>query len=250
MQTNPLSADNFNEFPNGFDFTAQNGREASPDIVDAELDLLEVVRFTETFSELDTLTVTTDFVRDPDQFLNLCSRISSGSFLRIAPRISLVDEQTGRLSNEFPFYFNTERFNSLAMWLIMFIERSIWVNYLTFVSMTVQRRLPEIKCVWLQPESKLILFKNEILPYCQELCQKMAKEPSVTSQALCQELEQKVKSELPTSEGVSQFNGGLPQQNTITSFDVATCLHQFKQKVSQHCQLVKPNEQIVFFQFI
>jgi hypothetical protein len=69
------------------------------------------------------------------------------------------------------------------------------------------------------------MFKNEILPYCQELCQKMAKESALTAQILCQELEQRVKCEIATSDGVSQFTGGLPHQSAITSFDVATCLH-------------------------
>lgn len=75
--------------------------------MDAELDLLDSVRFTETFEQLDTLTVTSDLVREPESFIQLCSKISTGTFMRFTPEISLIDPDSGRLSSKFPFYFNS-----------------------------------------------------------------------------------------------------------------------------------------------
>jgi hypothetical protein len=44
----------------------------------------------------------------------------------------------------------------------MYLERAIWVHYTTMVS----NKFPaDVKNIWLQPESKLISFKSEILPF-------------------------------------------------------------------------------------
>lgn len=54
---------------NGFDFQSGERQEERAEVISNELDILEYVRFTETFEELDTLTIHQDLVRDPENFI-------------------------------------------------------------------------------------------------------------------------------------------------------------------------------------
>jgi hypothetical protein len=79
-----------------------------------------------------------------------------------------------------PIWFQPQKFNSIAKWMIFFIERAIWIHYTTHVLNRRDLPLLEIQNIWIKPEHKLILFKNVILPYWTDLTQKIAKEPQVT----------------------------------------------------------------------
>jgi len=39
---------------------------------ESELELLDQIRFTETYEELDTLTVTNEAMREPERFIQIC----------------------------------------------------------------------------------------------------------------------------------------------------------------------------------
>jgi hypothetical protein len=58
------------------------------EVISSEIELLEHVRFTETFEELDTLTVSADLVKDPERFQKVCSTIVGSNFLRITPNMN------------------------------------------------------------------------------------------------------------------------------------------------------------------
>lgn len=70
---------------------------------------------------------------------------------------------------KFPLWFNASKYNSLTKWIILFIERAIWINFNTFIKKSKDLPLLEIKNMWLLPENRLITFKNDILPYWTDL---------------------------------------------------------------------------------
>ena len=70
------------------EFRSSDRAHASHDVIGCEIELLELVRFTETFEELDTITVCGDLVKDSEKFLRICSSIVGTNFLRISPEIN------------------------------------------------------------------------------------------------------------------------------------------------------------------
>jgi hypothetical protein len=91
------------EPPLGFDFKSGEKAEERAELAAAEIELLERVRFTETYEELDTLTVTNELVKDPEVFIRICSNIVGTNFLRIAPTFEGLTSQ-GRFSTGFPVW--------------------------------------------------------------------------------------------------------------------------------------------------
>lgn len=112
-----------------------------------EIELLELVRFTETFEELDTLTVCADLVKDPEKFYRICSTIVGTNFLRITPEMNNITP-SGQFRTGFPIWLEPKNFNSLAKWLILFIERAIFVNYHTYVTHRGDFAIAESKINW------------------------------------------------------------------------------------------------------
>lgn len=47
--------------------------------------------------------------------------------MRMSPELDMVGSE--RLQMKLPIWFQANKFNSLAKWLILFIERAIWVHY-------------------------------------------------------------------------------------------------------------------------
>lgn len=56
----------------GLDFRCGQKGSEKPEIIEYEQQILDLVRFTETFEELDTLSVHSDLVKDPERFIQLC----------------------------------------------------------------------------------------------------------------------------------------------------------------------------------
>jgi len=128
--------------------------------------------------------VTADLVRDPEKFLLLCTKVCGGAgFLRIPPSF----EENGTLfSTGLPLWLEAKKFNSFPKWILMYLERSIWVHYSTTISCKFP--LDCVKSMWIQPESRLINLKHEILPFWADLCQKIKTQPEIV-QKLYQDLE-------------------------------------------------------------
>lgn len=53
------------------------------------------------------------------------------------------------------------------MWIVSLIERSIYFHYNAFCKQ--EKEILENTKIWVQPESKLIYFSREIMPFWQEL---------------------------------------------------------------------------------
>jgi hypothetical protein len=79
----------------GFDFRAGEKVDDKPEVATNELELLEYVRFTETFDELDTLTISPELARDPERFIQICSTIAGTTFMRVCPQLDILDQKTG-----------------------------------------------------------------------------------------------------------------------------------------------------------
>jgi hypothetical protein len=75
------------------DFRAGNKAEERVEVAGSELELLDQVRFTETFEELDTITVCSDLVKDPERFTKICVAIVGTNFLRIPPEMNNLTSQ-------------------------------------------------------------------------------------------------------------------------------------------------------------
>lgn len=58
----------------------------------AERELLNNVKFTETFDSLDTITVTTDLVKNPDKFFELGRKIAGCNFCKVPHETKREDD--------------------------------------------------------------------------------------------------------------------------------------------------------------
>lgn len=137
------------------EFKAGERAHERAEVIGSEIELLELVRFTETLEELDTITVCSDLVKEPERFTRICASIVGTNFLRITPEMNNLNSQ-GMFNTGLPIWLEPKKFNSLAKWLVLFIERAIWVHYHAFVSPRRDFQIGESKASWVQPEGKLI----------------------------------------------------------------------------------------------
>jgi hypothetical protein len=100
----------------------------------------------------------------------------------------------------------------MAKWIIMLIERAIWINYIACVKQT----LPDVKLI--PPEGKLIQFKTEVIPYWSSY----PLNPDTTL-TLFQNLEQKARKSIDVEDDPSKLK--------ITSYDISIGLKIFKIKL-------------------
>jgi len=102
---------------------------ARENLIVNELELLSGIRITQTFDELDTLTVTSDLVKDADKFTHLCGDIAGYNWLRIPQEVRATDKNSQRLTSEFPMWLSPSKYHSLPKWLLFFFERNINVHF-------------------------------------------------------------------------------------------------------------------------
>ena len=58
--------------------------ESNKAVIEAEGELLDNIRLTETCEELDTLTIAQEFINQPERFMQICQSISRGAtFMRM-----------------------------------------------------------------------------------------------------------------------------------------------------------------------
>ena len=85
---------------------------------------MSLMRLTETFEPLDTLTVTADLVQDTDKYFELCERCVGSNFMRIPLSFRRVD---GRFYSDLPTWFEPSKPTTMAEWLCFFLERALWL---------------------------------------------------------------------------------------------------------------------------
>lgn len=190
----------------------------------ASFELLEYVVFTQTNQESDTMTVNAELVRDPEHFLNLCMHIAGSTFLRVPSEFDVRSAED--VIMYMPVWFKQNRFNSLASWLLLFIERNIFVHFATFVRN--QKSFVQHQDKWFSqaPEGTLFNFRYEIITYWADFTKKLQKQAVEELSQLNLELDQKACSE-PV---VSPLNGGLFSQS-LSQYDLKQALHEFNQRL-------------------
>lgn len=131
-------------------------------LVVAEMELLNLVKVTQTNELFDTLTVATDLVKDEERFNSLTQQIAGSNFLRIPHRF---DPKGSKLCSELPIWLHGQSNHSMPKWILYFFERAIFVHYTSMV----KNELPEsMKNLWLDPGPHLFQFRTDILPYWTE----------------------------------------------------------------------------------
>ena len=90
----------------------------------SQKEILESVRFTDTFESLDTLTVTKDLVADSDRFFLLCEKSVGSNFLRVPLTFKRED---GKFVCGTSLWFTPHKPTSIAEWLLFYLERAIWI---------------------------------------------------------------------------------------------------------------------------
>lgn len=148
--------------------------------------------------------------------------------MRLSPEFELLSKDTGRLKMKVPIWFKANHYNSIAKWIVLFLERAIWIHYHTFVKQSKfsATQLQDIKPMWLQPDNKLIQFRNEILPYWTELMQKIKKDPIDTVQDLYKELDKQARQNITVSD-VDILTGGI----NFAAYDLKSTLHDFNKRL-------------------
>jgi hypothetical protein len=79
------------------------------------------------------LTVTPEFVKDPEKFHTICSAIAGTNFLRMPPTFECTD-RGNMFSTGLPIWIDSSKWYSFAKWILMYLERAAWVHYTCKVS--------------------------------------------------------------------------------------------------------------------
>lgn len=90
----------------------------------SQAELLDYIQFTETFEQLDTLTVSQELVNDVDKFFSLCEACVNTNFAKVPLEFSRVD---GKFSCKQPIWFDSTKPTSLCEWILFFLERAMWI---------------------------------------------------------------------------------------------------------------------------
>ena len=81
---------------------------------------------TDTFEPLDTLTVSADLVCDGEKFFALCERCVGSNFMRVPLSFKRVEY---RFICNTPVWFEPGKPNTMAEWLLFYLERALWLNF-------------------------------------------------------------------------------------------------------------------------
>ena len=65
--------------------------------------------------------------------------------MRMSPELRLLNQTIGRVNTKMPMWLNAQKFNSFSKWIIVFVERAIWVHFNTYVKVSKELPLSEIK---------------------------------------------------------------------------------------------------------
>ena len=98
---------------------------------DAELELLNYVRFTDANEMHDTLTVSEDLLRDPQKFYKLAETIVGANYLKAPHDIKwLGDKEDAPLflfETKAPLWLDMHNPHSLASWILYYLERALFI---------------------------------------------------------------------------------------------------------------------------
>jgi hypothetical protein len=100
----------------------------SPEVMLAEQELLRSVLISDAETMHDTLTFQDSLFSDPAKFYALGEMIAGSNFLKTPHKIKPPSiENLGMLESESPPWMEMQQANSLAKWILYFIERALFV---------------------------------------------------------------------------------------------------------------------------
>ena len=106
--------------------------QSRPEVVEAEMEFMDLIRITDTLEMHDTLTVNEILIEDPDKFYILAERIVGSNYLKIPIEILWMEEED-REQYEFetqqPCWMDMTDSNSLAAWILYYLERAIMTQF-------------------------------------------------------------------------------------------------------------------------
>ncbi len=206
-------------------------------VIVSELELLSHVKITQTFEEFDTLTVSTELVREAENFHAITTRIAGSNFLRIPIQME-GDAKGSRFSSNFPIWLSPGKFQSLPKWILYFMERAIYAHY----SAVVKGAFPDqAKSVWLSPENRLFNFRSEILPFWSDYSAQL-RDPD-TANELFSLFEQRARAQIETTAEPDVWTGGLANQ--VTPYDLELALRNERIRFTKFTSL-KPSQLLQF----
>ncbi|CAG9315013.1 unnamed protein product [Blepharisma stoltei] len=94
----------------------------------AEKNFEQIIRLTDTEEYLDTLTVDPEMAKYPEKLIDLIKSISNKQAF-IVPCRCFWDSSLKRWMWEYPSWFSSTSYNSLASWVSAGFERAIWMKY-------------------------------------------------------------------------------------------------------------------------
>lgn len=99
-------------------------------------------------------------------FINFCFRIT-------------YNDLTKWFSTQSPVWFDSKSYNSLAYWIIFYLEISLWTHYLAYIrgmfrSNSDSQQLN--KSIFLSKENQYINIKNEMTGYWETVTKGLSKE--------------------------------------------------------------------------
>ena len=156
--------------------------------VQAELELLSFVRFTDTYELHDTLTMHEDFFRDPKKFYELAEQIVGELFLKVPHDVRWLGEgeepAPHGLGNPLSFesvapnWLEMPNPNSLAAWILYYIERALFIQWRHNVAGEfLCARDQNKQSVFVASEGRCIAIKQELRPFWRTFCEEKAEGP-------------------------------------------------------------------------
>jgi hypothetical protein len=165
-----------------FQLCHSQAHKSSHEKIQAELELLSYVRFTDTYEMHDTLTVHEDLVRDPCKFYELAEIIVGKLYLKRPHDVHWLGDcnESGPLKSANQLYFEScappwfemHNPNSLAAWILYYVERALFIQWGNsvqgdFLAARDQNKQP----VFIPSDGKYVAIKNELKPFWRTFCE-------------------------------------------------------------------------------
>ena len=146
------------------------------------------MRFTDTYELHDTLTMHEDLFSDPHRFYELAEVIVGKLYLKVPHDVRWRGEGEdpapfGLGNHQYfesvaPGWFEMHNPNSLAGWILYYIERALFIQWQNnvagdFLNAKDQNKQP----VFIASEGKCVAIKKELRPFWRTFCEEKASKP-------------------------------------------------------------------------
>jgi len=159
----------------------QKAYPSTPEARQAERELIEYIRMTDTFEMHDTLTVNEELMKDPEVFYGLAERIVGSNYLKGRHEVDWLEERCV-FETKAPLWFEMAQPNGLAAWLLYYFERAMCVQYeCNIYGKFLQGKDKKNGPVFLNADKQLI--RDEMRPSWRTFCAESTKDQE-TAQTL------------------------------------------------------------------